>query len=277
LPVGVPPAIQKLENAKRILPLGFPGPLNDLIYRTAYVASFNRALRNPNWVAEHLTPESIKRKEGVDRENSSFKEDGDVPAMFRAKLIDYFKSGFDRGHMVPAADVKMSQDAMDETFFLTNIAPQVGDGFNRHYWAYLESFARKLTEQFPDVYVLTGPLYLPKLDPTDGKWYVKYQMIGSAGPNVAVPTHFYKVILAVRPNGEASLGAFLLPNAPISDTTPLESFNVPVDAIERSAGLQLLSDEQRSGIKELCRTVKCEIIVRRFDEVKRKSLPVPQT
>ena len=43
-----------------------------------------------------------------------------------------FRSGYDRGHMVPAADAKISQQAMDETFYLSNIAPQVGDGFNRH-------------------------------------------------------------------------------------------------------------------------------------------------
>lgn len=50
----------------------------------------------------------------------------------RSALIADFKSGYDRGHMVPAADAKISQKAMDETFYLSNIAPQVGDGFNRH-------------------------------------------------------------------------------------------------------------------------------------------------
>ena len=59
-------------------------------------------------------------------------EDESIPGMFRAKLQDYFRSGYDRGHMVPAADAKSSQDAMDETFLLSNIAPQVGVGFNRH-------------------------------------------------------------------------------------------------------------------------------------------------
>jgi hypothetical protein len=48
------------------------------------------------------------------------------------KLTPDFKSGYDRGHMVPAADAKISQQAMDETFYLSNVAPQVGDGFNRH-------------------------------------------------------------------------------------------------------------------------------------------------
>lgn len=86
-------------------------------------------------------------------------------------MID-FRSGYDRGHMVPAADAKISQNAMDETFFLSNVAPQVGDGFNRHCksisrdvliglltdhvdWAYLEDFCRRLTTNFEDVYVFT--------------------------------------------------------------------------------------------------------------------------
>jgi len=88
--------------------------------------------------AEHLTKSVLLKDSGVkgsdtgDRSKSNFMEDESLPAMFRAKLQDYFRSGYDRGHMVPAADAKLSQDAMDETFLLSNIAPQVGVGFNRH-------------------------------------------------------------------------------------------------------------------------------------------------
>ena len=73
----------------------------------------------------------MKRGEGVDRSKSQFREDEDIPKEFRAKVLDYVKSGYDRGHMVPAGDAKSSQEAMDETFLLTNVAPQVGNGFNR--------------------------------------------------------------------------------------------------------------------------------------------------
>jgi len=69
--------------------------------------------------------------------------------------------------MVPAADAKISQEAMNETFLLSNIAPQVGVGFNRHYWAYVEDWCRRLTGSFSDVYVFTVPLYLPKLESDD--------------------------------------------------------------------------------------------------------------
>lgn len=82
-------------------------------------------------MAEHLTVDSLKPSEGVGRGNSTFKEDSTVPDLYKAKLSDYLRSGYDRGHMAPAADCKHSQNAMDETFYLSNIAPQVGDGFNR--------------------------------------------------------------------------------------------------------------------------------------------------
>lgn len=169
---------------------------------------------------------------------------------------------------------------MNETFLLTNIAPQVGAGFNRHCtshltlllhpidrlnstwtidWAYLEDWCRKLTNSFSDVYVFTVPLYLPRLD-SDGKSRVvcpsfpsrlhlfglffwlrltlcslsqTYEMIGNP-PNIAVPTHFAKVVLTTKPISpsnpdilDLSMGAFVLPNAIIPDEAPLESFSVP--------------------------------------------------
>ncbi|KAJ3040865.1 nuclease [Rhizophlyctis rosea] len=229
---------------------GFPGPVSDVLYRKAYVASFNRANRNPNWVAEHLTARSLhhpptptnpptsvaslvdlsklsdEADAGVpDRHKSAFHEDLDIPRLFRAKLRDYLGSGYDRGHLVPAADVRDSQEAVDQTFLLTNISPQVGPGFNRGYWFHFENFTRSLTHEFDDVYVVTGPLYLPKKE-EDGKFYVKYEVLGDP-PNTAVPTHFYKVILGVKKNRQA-LGAFVLPNQPI-DNTPLEEFVMPLD------------------------------------------------
>ena len=82
-------------------------------------------------VFEHLTKESLTRGEEVDRGKSRFQEDSAIPEKFRAKLRDYVKSGYDRGHLAPAADAKSSQETMDETFLLSNIAPQVGNGFNR--------------------------------------------------------------------------------------------------------------------------------------------------
>ncbi|WWC93795.1 hypothetical protein V866_000631 [Kwoniella sp. B9012] len=306
-----------------VLSHGFPGPTPDILKRTAYTAAYDRRLKHPAWTAEHLTATSLAKTpppsapntqpvpldqarkadtlptangEKVvvkgDRSKSVFMEDEGVPELFRAKLQDYFKSGYDRGHMVPAADAKISQKAMDETFYLSNIAPQVGDGFNRHYWAYVEDFCRRLTTNFEDVYVFTVPLYLPAQHP-DGKWRVTYEVIGNP-PSVSVPTHFAKVILASRPDfsypqkpssnsnpaypstspntiKELALGAFVLPNKEIPDEADLRSFIVPVEHVERAAGLNLFNEQVKMKSKQLCTVTQCQVIVRRFDDA-RKSI-----
>ncbi|KAG8767966.1 nuclease [Serendipita sp. 397] len=231
-PSGAPGLVQRAGD---VLKYGHPGPIFDCIQRKAYTLGYDRRLRHPAWTAEHLTLASVSPPpddpNGPDRHKSVFKEDESIPFAFRSLLKDYFRSGYDRGHMVPAADAKSSQEAMDETFFLTNIAPQVGDGFNRHYWAYVESWCRKLTTSFSDVFVFTVPLYLPKQDP-DGKWRVTHEVIGNPA-NVGVPTHFAKVVLASRPASasnpretEISTGAFVFPNESIQDHTPMIGFKV---------------------------------------------------
>lgn len=111
---------------------------------------------------------------------------------------------------------------------------------------------RLLTHHFDDVYVITGPLYLPKYDPQTGKWVVKYEVIGTP-PTIAVPTHFFKVILGVKNDPTVTVGnnkntvgtrtqyglaAFVMPNDNIDPNAPLEAFLVPLEEVERQSGLQ---------------------------------------
>lgn len=245
---------------------GFPGPVADLATRQGFVSSYDRRTKNPHWTVEHITPESLSISEG-DRKKSTFVEDEAIPEKFRGKLKDYFRSGFDRGHQVPAADCKWSQAAMDDTFYLSNMCPQVGEGFNRDYWAHFEDFCRRLTKQYPSVRIVTGPLYLPKRDPSDNKWYVKYEMIGQP-PNVAVPTHFYKVIFAEdgKKGGNVALGAFVLPNAKIPNDKPLQDFEVPLEAVERASGLEFASKLPVQRRKRLCAEANCSLIVKDYAE-----------
>ena len=245
---------------------GFPGPISDLHPTLSTISAFDRRNRNPSWVAEHITPSSLALNNG-DRRHSVFVEDETIPTKFRAKLLDYFRSGYDRGHQVPAADAKWSQEALDQTFLLSNMCPQVGDGFNRDYWAHFEDFCRRLTNDYPSVRIVTGPLYLPRKDPEDGKWRVSYEVIGSP-PNVAVPTHFFKVIFAEdgRTGGNVSLGAFVLPNARIANDKPLTDFEVPLEAIERASGLEFAAKLPAQRRKRLCQEIHCSVIVREYAE-----------
>jgi endonuclease G len=220
--------------------------------------------------------------------------------------------------MVPAADAKISQSAMDETFFLSNIAPQVGDGFNRHCKStscelsqseahsrlgvpgrFLstpnDKFRRCLrihvspSHPIPEIpLTIRVPLYLPTLHP-DGKYRVSYEVIGSP-PSIAVPTHFAKVILASRPDfaypqnpskndktvtspstiKELAMGAFVLPNKEIPDHADLRSFIMPIQEVEKAAGLQLFNEELKGKSKQLCAVTQCQVIVRRFDDTRKQ-------
>ncbi|KAI6783907.1 Mitochondrial nuclease [Emericellopsis cladophorae] len=279
---GVPLPIAPVDPAG-LFQYGFPGPVADVASRSALISSYDRRLRNPHWVVEHITPASLALREG-DRKHSSFTEDDAVPQKFRGALKDYFRSGYDRGHQVPAADCKWSQKSMDETFYLTNMCPQVGEGFNRDYWAHFEDFCRRLTVKYPSVRIVTGPLYLPKKDPVDNKWYVKYEMIGSP-PSIAVPTHFYKVIFAEdgREGGNVALGAFVLPNAPIANDKPITDFEVPVEAVERASGLEFATKLPVQRRRRLCADMTCALVIRdyadrqkAFAKGDKKALPSPR-
>lgn len=81
---------------------------------------------------------------------------------FRATNKDYKNSGFDRGHLAAAGNHKASQELIKQTFVLSNIAPQVGKGFNRNAWNNLEKYVRKKAKHNKNVYVCSGPLFLPK-------------------------------------------------------------------------------------------------------------------
>ncbi|KUI65550.1 Mitochondrial nuclease [Cytospora mali] len=253
-------------NPAGLFEYGFPGPVSDLATRSALVSSYDRRTRNPHWVVEHITPASVSTKNG-DRKHSTFVEDESVPEKFRAKLKDYFRSGYDRGHQVPAADCKWSQQAMNDTFFLSNMCPQVGEGFNRDYWAHFEDFCRRLTDRYPSVRIVTGPLYLPRKDPADGRWYVKYEMIGNP-PNVAVPTHFYKVIFAEdgSAGGNVALGAFVLPNARIPNEKPITDFEVPLEAVERASGVEFATKLPVQRRRRLCADTTCSLLIRDYAE-----------
>ena len=165
----------------------------------------------------------------------------------------YLNSSYDRGHLVPAASAAATtQSAMDETFYLTNISPQ-HPNCNRGYWRAIEGWLRDTSRRWHSAYgpsaavtVITGPLWLEDggreggggaSDSKDGsRRYVRYEVIPRSAPLVAVPTHFYKVLLATSERTSPLLAAFVVPNGPISATVPLQSFVSSVAAIESSTG-----------------------------------------
>ncbi|XP_075434742.1 endonuclease G, mitochondrial [Ascaphus truei] len=213
-----------------LLRFGIPG-LSQLKSRESHVLSYDPRLRGPAWVLEHLTGDRLRGP--GDRQGSCFREDDTVHPYHRAANTDYRGSGFDRGHLAAAANHRRSQEATDETFLLSNVYPQ-NPHLNQNAWNNLEKYCRGLTKSNTNVYLCTGPLFLPRME-ADGKMYVKYQVIGKN--NVAVPTHFFKVVVLEKYSGEIELRSYVMPNSPVDEKIPLERFLVPIESIERAAGL----------------------------------------
>ncbi|CAG7709874.1 unnamed protein product [Allacma fusca] len=241
------PENQKQFRVSQIMRYGFPGLENVRSYDD-FVLSYDRRNRVPQWVFEHLTRESVAHNSSVDRSKCDFHEDTSIHQFFRSTNQDYKGSGYDRGHLAAAGNHRISQHHCEQTFVLSNMSPQVGRGFNRDSWNRLEKHVRGLTKHYKNVYVCTGPLYLPRLE-ADGKSYVHYQVIGKN--NVAVPTHFFKVVVGEDQNGHVDLESYVMPNAPINDEVPLQAFQVPIESIERGAGLLLFDKINRSSFRAI--------------------------
>ncbi|DBB17295.1 hypothetical protein WJX82_005669 [Trebouxia sp. C0006] len=235
------------------LKYGLPSTDN-LRFHQNFVLSFDSAKRNAKWVLEHITKESSSGKGS--RADVRFFEDAVLEPRFRSRLDDYRNSGYDRGHLAPAANHKGDQVGLSETFSMSNISPQVGKGFNRDYWARFERFVKTLAWSSDDVYIVTGPLYVPQRTPQG--YVMHHPMIGKPPCLVAVPTHFYKVVLAESrsrlPFGapKVSVGAFVMPNGQIQPDMPLTAFSVPLQMLENVAGMKFfpsyVSDARRQAL-----------------------------
>ncbi|XP_050954587.1 nuclease EXOG, mitochondrial isoform X3 [Labeo rohita] len=227
-----------------------------------HVLSYDQARRTPRWVAEHLSAHRLLGQ--AERKHCKFKPDPSIPELFSAQNEDYLRSGWSRGHMAPAGDNKISEQAMAETFYLSNIVPQNYEN-NAGFWNRLEMYCRELTQSFADVWVISGPLLLPQTS-EDGSRTVSYQLIGK--DDVAVPTHLYKIILAQKDSSSDSLalGAFVVPNAPIGFDHQLTEFQVSLSDLERMSGLTFFpAVEQREELKNLCDVDSCQLMdFRRF-------------
>jgi endonuclease G len=151
--------------------------------------------RTPLWSAEHLTRSNIFEARKLERHNDFHHESQLIPTD-RAELKDYSKSGFDRGHMSPNADMP-TEEAQQQCFTLANMVPQNPDN-NRHLWEGIESAVRNLTIRNGELYVISGPLFLgSNLKRLNGR--------------VLVPSHLYKIVFDPMTNIGA---AYFVKNEP---------------------------------------------------------------
>lgn len=229
-----PPAPQ----TNKLLKWGVPGPAAQY---SDFLVAYDARLRIPAWTLEHLTRRSYQ---GFgDRAKSDFKENTAIAIEFRASLEDYIGSGYDRGHMVPADAHKDTQETINSTFLLSNVAPQL-PVFNRGPWRKLELYVQDMLdrEDVQEVWVHTIPLFLPTDPKPQGKASQQIVAYETIGPNhVAVPTHFAKVFL-VELNGQPFVWAYMLPNK-VLDTRDswAQLYRIDIDFVEHWSGLDLWS------------------------------------
>lgn len=239
-PEPAPGSAPGSSSSVALMKYGFPS-LSNIKTRESYVAAYDPRTRLPAWVLERLDSFSITGQS--DRRRAEFREDPSVHEFHRATNADFRGSGFDRGHMAAAANHKSSQSAMNDTFLLSNIAPQNPD-LNQRLWNRLEQMCRSLTKHHRGVFVCTGPLFLPHRH-DDGRLIISYQVLGQN--HVAVPTHFFKVLILELPDGQGvELRSYVMPNRPIPEQTPLEHFLVPIETVERASGLLFVSNILRA-------------------------------
>ena len=216
LPFGNPSnATTDVENAD-----------NFLVVRDGYTLSYNNSRGTLNWIAWRTTAADL----GARRERSLFRADESLPRGFRKiQYYDYSGSGYDRGHMVPAADRFGDEKRMDETFLMTNIVPQTG-GLNQFPWNKFESYARGIVRKGNEVYTIAGV----------------YGENGRLRGKVTVPTNCWKVVVVFR-RGETSITARTqiiavdMPNVEGIEDVSWEMYKTTVRSIEAKTGLDLFS------------------------------------
>jgi endonuclease G len=214
-----------ITNTTEPLPsnIGLPQtvPTGNTIEHSGYALSYNKQHKQPSWVAYLQTAQHTQTATQVRLNSFS----PDPQANFAtATDADYEGQGFDRGHMAPAEDMAWSKPTMQESFYYTNISPQL-PAFNRGVWRRLENLLRYWSEAYDSVYIITGPVL------TNG--------LPNIGPQkVSVPSLFYKVVLQYNQKGVKAIG-FVLRNEASAAT--LQNFAVTVDSVEHLTGINFFA------------------------------------
>ena len=201
-------------SSQNLLPKSGSG--EKIINHSAYSLSYNEEHEQANWVAYKLTAEKVR---GSVKRKDAFRADPKVETG-SASLDDYRGSGYDRGHLAPAADMKWSSTAMSESFFMSNMSPQ-NPGFNRGIWKRLEEHVRNWAIDNESIHITTGGVLKGKLT-----------TIGNN--SVSVPNFYYKVILDYEGPEIKGIG-FILRNENAKNS--LDTYAVSIDDVERFTGL----------------------------------------
>ena len=214
------------QNTNSMLAVGIPkGLSNQVLNYQAIRVNFNPSLRIPNCVAYELTATMVAMADAPDhevRKNYNYAKDPNVKTC--PENWEYRDSGYSRGHMAPAMDMRWDKTAMKECFYMTNMCPQ-DTKLNNDHWRVLEEKVHRWAKRDKRILIFTVPIM--------GK---NPKMIGKNKQNIAVPEAFFKVLYA--PEQGRSI-AFIYPNT--SCPGGIKKYAVTVAEVERRTGLTFSS------------------------------------
>lgn len=220
------------------LTYGVPGPADTIIEREGYALGYVEKHEQPAWVQYIMTSDEVSRRAA--KRGDDFRSDPDIPTG-SATPQDYTRSGYDRGHLAPAADMSFSVKTMSESFFMSNMSPQT-HAFNRGVWGRLEKQVRHFATKEKRIVVVTGPILPAEKTITIG------------ANRVTVPQYYYKVVFDTTPP-EKMIG-FVLPNK--GSSADLRTFAVTVDRVEELTGLDFFGTVPKEKQERLERTITVE-------------------
>lgn len=203
---------------------GENGDDHDVHKYSGFSLCFRNSYKDAEWVSYTLTQEKLIKNA---RRTNKFIEDKNI-STGSAKLSDYKASGYDRGHLAPAADMAWSEQSENESFLMSNMTPQVPQ-FNRGIWKELEAQVRKYAQSLDFLVVATGPVLEKQPE--------EYSTIGQS--KVCVPEYFYKVLLAKDKGGNWQSIGFILPNE--KSEQDIFSYKVCVNEVEERCGIDFFS------------------------------------
>jgi endonuclease G len=206
----------------QIIPgLELPGDFQEIqvIVRDYFTLGYHEPHEQASWAAYKLSDDMLQ---GETERLSSFRKDPEV--LFEsASSSDYSSSGYDRGHLVPAADMVVNEQAMYDSFYMSNVSPQL-PGFNRGIWKKLENQIREWVLVEEELYIVAGPVIVRN----------EYATIGEN--EVALPDYFFKAVLDYAEDGVKAIG-FLFPHEELDGS--LEEYTLSIDSLEEFLGFDL--------------------------------------
>jgi endonuclease G len=227
------------------LKYGIPGTCSTCktLYREGYVICHDNTKKVPLWVSYHLTAAYLAAGTQK-RSNFKFLPDPDLAPGQRAENKDYSKSGYDKGHMCPAADQSRNPTTMKECFYLSNMCPQWPQ-LNRHPWEQLEVKVRALAAKYGEIWVIVGPVF--EKNASTGQFEPEKTL---GRDQVWVPWGFYKIV--VFNDKGRQLRALALQYKNQDETNDIPGHEVTIDAVEQETGLDFLSalpENEQKGIE----------------------------